>query len=67
MLVVEREAVARQVRPHGETIGDEDEGYERSEDRVALETMLCCRRAGADLVLTYYAKHVAGLLTGTRR
>ncbi len=37
------------------------------EDRVALETMLCCRRAGADLVLTYYAKHVAGLLTGTRR
>jgi porphobilinogen synthase len=37
------------------------------EDRVALETMLCCRRAGADLVLTYYAKHVAGLLTGVRR
>src|SRR6266545_3022542 len=33
------------------------------EDRVALETMLCCRRAGADLVLTYYAKHVAGLLS----
>ncbi|HEX7623205.1 MAG TPA: porphobilinogen synthase [Anaeromyxobacteraceae bacterium] len=37
------------------------------EDRVAVETMLCCRRAGADLILTYYAKHVAGLLTGTRR
>ena len=37
------------------------------EDRVALETLLCCRRAGADLVLTYYAKHVAGLLTGIRR
>ncbi len=37
------------------------------EDRVALETMLCCRRAGADLVLTYYAKHVAGLLTGNGR
>ncbi len=37
------------------------------EDRVALETMLCCRRAGADLVLTYYAKHVAGLLSGVRR
>jgi porphobilinogen synthase len=37
------------------------------EDRVAVETMLSCRRAGADLVLTYYAKHVAGLLTGTRR
>jgi porphobilinogen synthase len=37
------------------------------EDRVAMETMLCCRRAGADLVLTYYARHVAGLLSGTRR
>jgi porphobilinogen synthase len=37
------------------------------EDRVAQETMLCCKRAGADLVLTYYAKHVAGLLTGIRR
>jgi porphobilinogen synthase len=37
------------------------------EDRVAVETMLCCRRAGADFILTYYAKHVAGLLTGTRR
>jgi porphobilinogen synthase len=37
------------------------------EDRVAVETLLCCRRAGADLVLTYYAKHVAGLLTGNRR
>jgi porphobilinogen synthase len=37
------------------------------EDRVAVETMLCCRRAGADLVLTYYARHVAGLLTGARR
>jgi porphobilinogen synthase len=37
------------------------------EDRVAVETLLCCRRAGADLVLTYYAKHVAGLLTGAKR
>jgi porphobilinogen synthase len=37
------------------------------EDRVAVETMLCCRRAGADLVLTYYAKHVASLLSGVRR
>jgi porphobilinogen synthase len=37
------------------------------EDRVAVETLLCCRRAGADLVLTYYAKHVAGLLTGNKR
>jgi porphobilinogen synthase len=37
------------------------------EDRVAMETLLCCRRAGADLILTYYARHVAGLLTGIRR
>ncbi len=37
------------------------------EDRVVVETLLCCRRAGADLVLTYYARHAAGLLTGRRR
>jgi porphobilinogen synthase len=37
------------------------------EDRVVLETMLCCRRAGADLVLTYYAKHAAQLLSGKKR
>ena len=37
------------------------------EERVVLETLLCCRRAGADLVLTYYAKYAAGLLTGKRR
>src|SRR5574338_1218464 len=37
------------------------------EDRVVLETLLCCRRAGADLVLTYYAKHAAQLLSGKRR
>jgi porphobilinogen synthase len=37
------------------------------EDRVVLETLLSIRRAGADLALTYYAKHAAGLLTGVRR
>jgi len=37
------------------------------EDRVVLETLLCCRRAGADLVLTYYAKHAAQLLAGKKR
>ena len=37
------------------------------EERVVLETMLCCRRAGADLILTYCAKDAAGLLTGRRR
>jgi porphobilinogen synthase len=34
------------------------------EERVVLETLLCIRRAGADLVLTYYAKDAAALLTG---
>ncbi len=37
------------------------------EERVVLETLTCIRRAGADLVLTYYAKDAAALLTGTRR
>jgi porphobilinogen synthase len=37
------------------------------EDRVVLETLTCIRRAGADLVLTYFAKDAAGLLSGTRR
>jgi porphobilinogen synthase len=36
------------------------------EDRVVLETLTCCRRAGADLVLTYHARHAARLLTGSR-
>jgi porphobilinogen synthase len=36
------------------------------EARVVLETLLCCRRAGADLVLTYYAKEAASLLMGVR-
>jgi porphobilinogen synthase len=37
------------------------------EERVVLETLLCIRRAGADLVLTYCAKDAAALLTGGRR
>jgi porphobilinogen synthase len=37
------------------------------EDRVVLETLLCIRRAGADLVLTYHAKDAARLLTGKKR
>jgi porphobilinogen synthase len=37
------------------------------EQRVMLETLLCIRRAGADLVLTYYAKDAAAALTGKRR
>jgi porphobilinogen synthase len=37
------------------------------EERVVLETLLCIRRAGADLVLTYHARDAAALLTGKRR
>ncbi len=37
------------------------------EPRVMLETLTCIRRAGADLVLTYYARDAARLLTGSRR
>jgi len=37
------------------------------EPRVMLETLQCIRRAGADLVLTYYAREAARLLTGGRR
>jgi porphobilinogen synthase len=36
-------------------------------ERVMLETLLCCRRAGADFILTYGAKDVAATLTGRRR
>lgn len=35
------------------------------EDRVVMETLLSIRRAGADLILTYYAKEAAALLAGT--
>jgi porphobilinogen synthase len=37
------------------------------EERVMLETLVCCRRAGADLVLTYHAQQAASALTGVRR
>ena len=36
-------------------------------ERVMLETLLCCRRAGADFILTYGARDVAATLTGRRR
>lgn len=31
-------------------------------DKVILETLTCFRRAGADIILTYFAKEAAGLL-----
>jgi len=33
-------------------------------DRMVLETLTAIRRAGAQVVLTYYAQHAARLLTG---
>jgi porphobilinogen synthase len=36
-------------------------------ERVMLETLLCCRRAGADFILTYAARDVAATLTGATR
>jgi porphobilinogen synthase len=36
-------------------------------ERVMMETLLCIRRAGADLVLTYHAREAARLLTGKKR
>jgi porphobilinogen synthase len=36
-------------------------------ERVMLETLLCCRRAGADFILTYAARDVAATLTGAAR
>jgi porphobilinogen synthase len=32
------------------------------EDRVIMETLISIRRAGADLILTYFAKQAAALL-----
>lgn len=31
-------------------------------DRIAMETLLCMKRAGADLILSYFAKRVARIL-----
>lgn len=31
-------------------------------DKVVLETLMCFRRAGADVILTYHAKDAARLL-----
>ena len=33
------------------------------ECKIVLETLLCCKRAGADAIITYYAKQAAGWLS----
>jgi porphobilinogen synthase len=32
------------------------------EERVAMESLIAIKRAGADLILTYYAREMAGRL-----
>ena len=36
------------------------------EERVVLETAVAIKRAGADLIITYYAKEIAGWLVKGR-
>jgi porphobilinogen synthase len=33
------------------------------EEKVMLEVLTCIKRAGADLIITYFAKQVADLLS----
>jgi porphobilinogen synthase len=37
------------------------------ESRAAMEILLSIRRAGADIILTYFAKDVARVLNGDKR
>ncbi|KAM0890954.1 hypothetical protein ACQ4PT_026729 [Festuca glaucescens] len=36
------------------------------EEKVMMESLLCLRRAGADTILTYFARQAANVLCGTR-
>jgi porphobilinogen synthase len=36
------------------------------EEKVMMESLLCLRRAGADIILTYFARQAANVLCGTR-
>jgi porphobilinogen synthase len=36
------------------------------EEKVMMESLLCLRRAGADIILTYFARQVANVLCGTK-
>ena len=35
------------------------------EDEVVLESLMCIKRAGADAILTYFAKKAARLIQGS--
>ena len=34
------------------------------EQKVMMESLMCLRRAGADVILTYFARQAAGVLCG---
>jgi porphobilinogen synthase len=36
------------------------------EEKVMMESLLCLRRAGADIILTYFARQAANVLCGTK-
>jgi porphobilinogen synthase len=35
-------------------------------EKVMMESPLCLRRAGADIILTYFARQAANVLRGTK-
>jgi porphobilinogen synthase len=37
------------------------------EEKVMMESLLCLRRAGADIILTYFALQAARFLCGEKR
>ncbi|KAL0919166.1 hypothetical protein M5K25_011240 [Dendrobium thyrsiflorum] len=36
------------------------------EEKVMMESLLCLRRAGADIILTYFARQAATVLAGMK-
>lgn len=37
------------------------------EEKVMMESLMCLRRAGADIILTYFARQAARCLCGEKR
>ena len=37
------------------------------EEKVMLESLMCLRRAGADIILTYFARQAAAVLCGEKK
>jgi porphobilinogen synthase len=36
------------------------------EEKVMMESLMCIRRAGADIILSYFARQAASVLCGTK-